>query len=55
MSCCFLALEAGFLGSMRNIRASGLCLGSDATHTKEKNNLAFSVKGGVAEHFRHMI
>lgn len=54
MSCCFLVLEAGFLNSMRNIRASNLCIGSASVYTKEKKDLAFSVKGGVTKHFRHM-
>ena len=31
----------------------GHCLGLEAAHTQEKKDLAFSVKGGVAEHFRH--
>lgn len=55
MRCCFIVLEAVFLCSMRNIRASDLCFGSASAHSKEKKDLAFSLKGGVVKHFRHMI
>lgn len=54
MSCCCLELEAGFLGSMRNVRAGG-SLGLESACTKDKKDLAFSVKGGVAEHYRHLV
>jgi len=33
----------------------GLCLGLEAACTKEKKDLAFSVKGGVAEPFGYLV